>query len=104
MGNNIVAYHGTRVKTATQIGMPEEDRLSLRLALLWRRVSTLELLYDRYPTLARGKRGRCVICGCTDRAACAGGCSWKNHEHTLCSACTPGRPAFTIAQESEALG
>ncbi|TXL72519.1 hypothetical protein FHP25_24810 [Vineibacter terrae] len=30
----------------------------------------------------------CRICGCTDHAACPGGCSW--HERDLCSACADG--------------
>lgn len=33
------------------------------------------------------KRGVCRWCGCTDRAACDGGCSWVDKRHTLCSAC-----------------
>lgn len=31
--------------------------------------------------------GTCSQCGCTDDNACAGGCSWVDEDHTLCSAC-----------------
>src|SRR4051812_6081365 len=39
----------------------------------------------RKPRVA--KSGTCIECGCTDRCACDGGCSWVNAEHTVCSAC-----------------
>jgi hypothetical protein len=29
--------------------------------------------------------GTCKFCGCTDAAACEGGCSWINPTHTVCS-------------------
>jgi hypothetical protein len=32
--------------------------------------------------------GVCHICGCTDLAACEGGCSWVNKKHTVCSNCS----------------
>jgi hypothetical protein len=35
---------------------------------------------------------RCRLCGCTDEAACEGGCSWVEDpagEGDLCSACLP---------------
>lgn len=31
--------------------------------------------------------GVCRECGCTDEAACPGGCSWADEGHTLCSEC-----------------
>lgn len=33
---------------------------------------------------------RCWVCGCTEDAACVGGCAWVNAEDEpwLCSACT----------------
>jgi hypothetical protein len=31
--------------------------------------------------------GRCVACGCTEHAACAGGCAW--YEPGLCTKCAP---------------
>jgi hypothetical protein len=37
--------------------------------------------------------GICRVCGCTDEAACFGGCSWVDRAHTLCSACDPPPPA-----------
>lgn len=33
-------------------------------------------------------RGVCQTCGCTDQAACEGGCVWTDATHTLCSNCT----------------
>lgn len=35
--------------------------------------------------------GTCRSCGCTDEAACVGGCSWVDPLHTLCSACVVER-------------
>ncbi len=31
--------------------------------------------------------GVCRNCGCVDRRACNGGCSWVDHAHTKCSGC-----------------
>lgn len=31
--------------------------------------------------------GTCSSCGCTDAAACPGGCSWADADRTLCSRC-----------------
>ena len=31
----------------------------------------------------------CRICGCTELAACPGGCAWA--EHDLCTACKPSK-------------
>ena len=31
--------------------------------------------------------GVCGQCGCTDNAACEGGCSWADPSHTLCTRC-----------------
>lgn len=31
--------------------------------------------------------GTCRYCGCTEYAACEGGCSWIDDEQTVCSAC-----------------
>lgn len=31
---------------------------------------------------------RCRVCGCTDDAACEGGCSWASPGHDLCSSCS----------------
>jgi hypothetical protein len=33
------------------------------------------------------KEGRCVVCGCTELRACAGGCAWR--EPGLCTSCAP---------------
>jgi ParB/RepB/Spo0J family partition protein len=33
--------------------------------------------------------GVCLKCGCTEEAACDGGCTWANKEQTLCSKCAP---------------
>jgi hypothetical protein len=33
------------------------------------------------------KRRKCFRCGCTDKHACAGGCSWVSYRIDLCSAC-----------------
>jgi hypothetical protein len=32
--------------------------------------------------------GTCFFCGCTEFGPCAGGCSWANRKHTLCSKCS----------------
>jgi hypothetical protein len=39
--------------------------------------------------------GVCRVCGCTDQAACPGGCAWVDDAHTLCSQC--GKPCPTCA-------
>jgi hypothetical protein len=31
-------------------------------------------------------RGTCILCGCTDAAACPEGCRWVDHGHEICSA------------------
>lgn len=31
--------------------------------------------------------GVCIVCGCTDDAACEGGCSWVDEGHLCCSRC-----------------
>lgn len=33
--------------------------------------------------------GTCSKCGCTEEAACEGGCGWANKEKTLCTSCAP---------------
>lgn len=33
--------------------------------------------------------GRCRVCGCTDDAACSGGCAWADETRTLCTRCAP---------------
>jgi hypothetical protein len=38
-------------------------------------------------TLLVPTSGICMFCGCTDSAACEGGCSWINDEQNWCSAC-----------------
>jgi hypothetical protein len=52
----------------------------LRLAVAGRHIYPL-----RYH--ARSGPGLCQRCGCTDRYACPGGCSWVNTRNTLCSRC-----------------
>jgi hypothetical protein len=37
------------------------------------------------PTAAP-KRGTCFICGCTEAAACPGGCAWVDETELICSA------------------
>lgn len=32
----------------------------------------------------------CEGCGCTDAAACPGGCHWVSHDPAVCSACADG--------------
>lgn len=32
-------------------------------------------------------RGTCRVCGCTEDAACVGGCCWADESETLCSQC-----------------
>ena len=34
------------------------------------------------------KQRKCRVCGCTDEAACPGGCSWADRTRTICTACT----------------
>jgi ParB/RepB/Spo0J family partition protein len=36
---------------------------------------------------AKGKKGTCRECGCTEANACPGGCSWMDETETLCSSC-----------------
>ena len=43
-----------------------------------------------------GEPGTCRVCGCTDETPCLSEgwpCAWVNKEHTLCTACAPGRKA-----------
>lgn len=40
--------------------------------------------------------GRCLKCGCTDEYGCAGGCSWADGDHTLCTACYPGSASAPV--------
>lgn len=35
----------------------------------------------------KAKPGTCSKCGCTEEAACEGGCGWANKERTLCTSC-----------------
>lgn len=43
---------------------------------------------------------RCVICGCTDSRACAGGCSWlavdRDERVGVCSSCSPTRSTAAV--------
>jgi hypothetical protein len=39
-----------------------------------------------YEELPGPVQGICRYCGCTERRACPGGCSWANLEETVCSA------------------
>lgn len=40
------------------------------------------------PKRGRGpRRGRCVVCGCTDDRGCEKGCAWANKQHTMCTRC-----------------
>lgn len=41
------------------------------------RIAVLDAYRDKYANI-------CLQCGCTEEAACAGGCAWVNAEHTLC--------------------
>jgi len=38
-------------------------------------------------TRMRPHRGACMVCGCTDREACVGGCSWADEDKTICTRC-----------------
>lgn len=40
-----------------------------------------------YAAEKKAKPGTCIACGCTEDAACEGGCSWVNKQETRCSAC-----------------
>lgn len=40
----------------------------------------------------------CLVCGCTDHSACAGGCSWV--QAGLCSACLPAVRAASCPEVS----
>jgi hypothetical protein len=33
--------------------------------------------------------GRCIVCGCTDDAACASGCAWADAAHYVCTGHPP---------------
>ena len=52
--------------------------------------------------------GVCRFCGCTEAAACPGGCRWMDAEETLCSACVPHLDRETLdllaRAEMEAFG
>ena len=37
--------------------------------------------------VAQPTPGVCRVCGCTDRKACPGGCSWADESRTICSQC-----------------
>lgn len=37
--------------------------------------------------------GTCQVCGCTDYAACPGGCCWADDSQTLCSSCEDVAPS-----------
>jgi len=39
--------------------------------------------------------GVCLVCGCTEDAACPGGCGWENDDCNLCSACAEDVLAIT---------
>ena len=43
---------------------------------------------------AMATQGVCMVCGCTDTRACAGGCTWLDDAHTICSS-HPGFVEFT---------
>lgn len=40
-----------------------------------------------FPAGTKHKAGTCMACGCTDDAACEGGCFWIDPSHLLCSVC-----------------
>lgn len=70
--------------------LPQSDPIKVELHDIARRVWVLgyELLGDMADTGERmgpAEVARCRECGCTDEAACDGGCSWV--EADLCSAC-----------------
>ena len=33
------------------------------------------------------RKGRCYVCGCTEKDACPGGCGWTDGDMTLCTTC-----------------
>lgn len=41
----------------------------------------------RFPERCTCDGGDCWVCGCTDAAACEGGCSWVDAERRVCSSC-----------------
>lgn len=50
--------------------------------------------------------GVCAGCGCTERAACGGGCSWVDETRRLCSACfeaMAGHDRFEPRQRAQKL-
>lgn len=45
------------------------------------------------------KQNTCVMCGCTDRRACAGGCSWIHvFEHGNAGVCSNCAEKFMVVQ------
>jgi len=44
--------------------------------------------------LPESPAGVCRFCGCTDRAACPGGCAWVDEAASVCSTC--GRLVDTL--------
>lgn len=45
--------------------------------------------------------GTCCVCGCTESAACDGGCAWADDTRTICTTCAPG---VTYASPHRAIG
>ena len=41
---------------------------------------------------------RCIVCGCTEDAACLGGCYWHTVEPPVCSACVEDEPIEAIME------
>lgn len=46
--------------------------------------------------------GKCLVCGCTEEAACSPPCAWANPERTLCTKCA-GVPLHQESLSSVAL-
>ena len=54
----------------------------IRVLRLFAGAQTYALRYEVHPD-----EDMCRECGCTDIFGCAGGCSWVNASHTLCTRC-----------------
>lgn len=72
-------YAGDAAEVAARLGRSE--------SFVARR-SRLSSLAERWRRAIAREPGTCVVCGCTEDAACAGGCSWANNEMTRCSECS----------------
>jgi hypothetical protein len=45
----------------------------------------------------------CIGCGCTEHAACEGGCGWTTKDPAICSRCAPDLPSMVRLLERQEL-